>query len=357
MATGQTTTANFDVSEFVKSGWIFSLSDGRFVVGWGPLEFSDRATAQQPTIFAPDFYLETKKPWLSTASWALFSRDQLKASLPDNPVTALNWVEPSRDDFFKTLQFLKETFYSGLAKKAVPVVFAKSKSKRDSNSVLALVSQALKAPSELRIYGFWNESEGMLGATPEVLFKRSSNRIESMALAGTRRGQLTIEDERNFLGDRKERHEHQLVIDDIRACFARWGTPLVGETRVLRLPTLAHIFTPIEVECSSEVNFNDIARTLHPTPALGVAPRELGLKWMKTWDQTVRDRFGAPFGLSWAGEIEECLVAIRNVQWHDNDERDWKLGSGCGIVSESEPENEWQELKAKRESVRRLLGV
>jgi isochorismate synthase EntC len=48
------------------------------------------------------------------------------------------------------------------------------------------------------------------------------------------------------------------------------------------------------------------------------------------------------------------LVAIRNIQWQDEKIR---LGSGCGIVKSSQIEREWQELKLKRESVKRMLSI
>ena len=48
------------------------------------------------------------------------------------------------------------------------------------------------------------------------------------------------------------------------------------------------------------------------------------------------------------------LVAIRNIQW-DVDKT--LLGSGCGIVSESKIEREWNELTLKRKAVKELLHL
>ncbi len=362
MAAGQTSNL-FAADEFAKSGWIFGLANGRLAVGWGALEWGSRAKSGVANLFAPDFYLQTKTPWLTTASWAVLEPAQILAELPQAPApTPISWEEPDREAFADTLSHLQDSFCSGLAKKAVPVVFATAESER--TSILPLITKLLQVPSQLRVYGFWNQEGGILGATPEVLFERSGARLKSMALAGTRRGVLNAIETKAFLNDAKERLEHQLVVDDLSERFSQWGKPVLDSTKVLQLPTLAHLFTPIEVE--AKVGFDEVAQSLHPTPALGVSPRKLGLNWMKTWDKPdLRERFGAPFGFRMDLDVEECLVAIRNIQWHDqlkdhikdHSRRHWKLGSGCGIVPQSRLESEWEELKAKRESVRSLLGL
>jgi menaquinone-specific isochorismate synthase len=49
-----------------------------------------------------------------------------------------------------------------------------------------------------------------------------------------------------------------------------------------------------------------------------------------------------------------CLVAIRNMQWDENGSR---MGAGCGIVKESLPEREWQEVQQKLSSIQIMLGL
>ena len=63
--------------------------------------------------------------------------------------------------------------------------------------------------------------------------------------------------------------------------------------------------------------------------------------------------FGSPFGFK-TEETFHCVVAIRGLGWHGENVT---LPSGCGIVGGSAFDHEWRELKLKRESVARLLGV
>ena len=102
------------------------------------------------------------------------------------------------------------------------------------------------------------------------------------------------------------------------------------------------------------LTFEQLVLALHPTPALGLAPRGSNIERLRSWcvPPDRRGTFGAPFGLRRSDGSELCVVAIRNVAWRGQELR---LGSGCGIVSGSRPEREWAELEAKRASVRAML--
>jgi menaquinone-specific isochorismate synthase len=99
-----------------------------------------------------------------------------------------------------------------------------------------------------------------------------------------------------------------------------------------------------------ERSFVQWVKWLHPTPALGVYP--LGHAPHGFYEAPFRDHFGAPFAFVDPNHFEHCLVGIRNIQWNKNSVR---LGSGCGIVAQSDVEQEWAELACKRKSVREIL--
>lgn len=419
------------LQEFLKSGWFLSLAattttvavatatddldSQQILVGWGEPQFV-AAPARGPdtaSLFAPDFHLRGTAPWMVTPYWDLVSRDRL-ASLVLAGVTRdvncdvacdvtrdvngedqrFHWVEPDLSNWQERFAEIKRRMNEGGLKKAVPVVFAEAQGSVDETRRLMILRSLMKLPRSLLLYGIWGtrvgRAFGMIGATPEVLFTESADgTLETMALAGTRAKALGSDCHNNnnhksdrhkndddeaaaLLADPKERYEHQLVVDDIRAVLASLGDVTVGETGVAELPTLYHLKTPIRVrlrkpvDVDMNVNMNNvdmdmerIARLLHPTPALGVAPRELGFAEILTWDDVeIRERFGAPFGVSAdVGDrlrIRQCVVAIRNIQWQDQRIR---LGSGCGVVPESDPAREWNELRLKRESVKRMLSV
>lgn len=358
--------------EFLANGWILALDTDHILVGWG--EWSE--SAQPPltsenrhencAIYAPDFYLREPCPWKSTAQWDLVSRDHF-ASLFMTVIghnvncEQIQWQEPLEAGFASTWLRIQEGFRQRGLLKAVPVVFAKGETDLlGEDSRLSLLAKLSALPRHLYVYGMWSSTAGLLGATPELLFERSSQGpIQTVALAGTR-GKENPRAAEILLNDPKERFEHQLVIDDLRERLSAVGDVEIGATDVLELPTLYHLRTPIQVLPRENSTFQGLIERLHPTPALGVAPRDLGFSEMRRWDDWAeeRGRFGAPFGASYGGggELprEICVVAIRNIQWQGHEVR---LGSGCGVVGESHLSREWQELALKRESVKGMLGL
>ena len=66
------------------------------------------------------------------------------------------------------------------------------------------------------------------------------------------------------------------------------------------------------------------------------------------------DAFGAPFGIERENRSAMALVAIRNVQWNGDRVR---VGSGAGLLPESQLEREFEELRQKRDQVKALFGI
>lgn len=382
--------------EFLQSGWILSLSANQILLGWGAwtegdeslLSPSSPASSLKPStaaVYAPDFYLQSAKPWRMTPCWDLidFNRfaNLVLASNSTN-VNAVNlspssssenqrfqWVEPEFSEFEAPWRVIQKGFEERGLKKAVPVVFSRAQGSVSSLKRLrilkSLVEQVAEWPQALHLYGFWGQGDGaqdagMLGATPEILFSQTEDEaLQTVALAGTRGKKAGENSAKEILSDPKERHEHELVIEDIREVLSKVGQVKVETTGTLELPSLFHLQTLISAKLSAKFTFSELVRMLHSTPALGVSPRSMGFSEMKLWDDgSKRKRYGAPFGVelitSEGQLIRRCVVAIRNIQWHDHEIR---LGSGCGVVPESQLEREWRELQLKRESVKRILSV
>jgi menaquinone-specific isochorismate synthase len=221
-----------------------------------------------------------------------------------------------------------------------------------------LLENTHKVP--VNVYGLWDEREGILGATPEILFQRLSNdlsRLKTFALAGTRFHQSSTP----LLEDSKELQEHRWVVEGISHSLEKFGQLTCEKTRELILPQLSHLFTPIEVVLNAHWHdqspvelFNELVRSLHPTPALGAFPREAGMQWLRSY-RTLQDRMrsGAPFGILGQDGSQLCLVSIRNIQWKNSQ---IFVGAGCGVIAESQLDRESAELLAKIRSIQRIFG-
>jgi menaquinone-specific isochorismate synthase len=350
---------------FLNGGWLLSLDAERVLVGWGDgSPQADGEPLSSCSIYAPDFYLQDARPWRVSAHWDLLERDRLASIVltafehnVNEGDQRFQWVEPEKSAFSRSWLEIHDGMHERGLEKAVPVVFASSRGVVGPLQKVRILRSVLSQSKHLYMFGFWDSGAGMLGATPELLFsKRGELAVETMALAGTRpRAEVA-----KILEDPKERREHQLVIDDIRAVLAEVGDVEVGATGVLELPTLVHLKTSLKAKLREPLGLVELVRRLHPTAALGVFPRAMGFEEIRRWDSSQdRGRFGAPFGAKFkdpvTGEQNEiCVVAIRGVQWSD---RTVRLGSGCGIVRESDFEREWSELALKRDSVKRMLDL
>jgi menaquinone-specific isochorismate synthase len=123
-----------------------------------------------------------------------------------------------------------------------------------------------------------------LGATPELLVSITGRAVTTMALAGSAaRGQTPDEDETlaaALLASAKDRHEHELVVAAVRAHLAEAADELTTPSApvVLRLRNIQHLLTPIAGRLRQPGDGAlQLARRLHPTPAMGGVPPERAL--------------------------------------------------------------------------------
>ncbi len=345
--------------QFLASGCILSSDSDRVWIGWGDVRRSHEPSGSRLSLFAPDFMLSDPRPWLLYEYAAELSVSTLLARFADlGPVKdPIAWDQPSHSDFVSVFNDIQSRISSGELSKAVPVIVRSSIGPFGVTLRAHALRAALKVAqrSPLLPYGFWTpEGEGMIGATPEILFDQRSGRdLTTMALAGTRGiGSETG----SLLNDPKEMFEHRVVVDGIVDRLSPFGEVAVGDTQEVRLPALIHLHTGISVRAGTDVEFADWVEALHPTPAIGAWPREAGWRWLRSQtDASSRMRFGAPFGLIPPGQTSgRCVVAIRNVQWDAT--RAWVM-AGSGIVGASKLEREWVELQSKLDSVQGALGI
>ncbi|MBO9668552.1 MAG: chorismate-binding protein [Bdellovibrio sp.] len=349
------------ITNFLESGALLRHK-GQWVLIEGPFSPVKTPNSSAISVFCPDFYEQESHPlwWgakehlLTTQELRGFCEDFLHANpLSHAPLSKASWSEPREEDFATDLEVIQGRIKSKAIDKAVPVIFARSRQTVTAVEKAQMILSLTQAPETLYVFGFWQNGEGILGATPETLFDYDKGVLQTMALAGTCPKSESTE-RASLLMDEKEMQEHGLVVDDLTQRLSQWGEVGSHGPYILELPTLFHLKTDFQVHCQTQPDFRTLAMELHPTPALGVAPRSAGYKWMHELPgQEGRRGYGAPFAFLGTEEAL-CLVAIRNLQWNKNESM---IGSGCGIVAASEFTREWRELFQKRLSVRKILGL
>ncbi|MCU0309162.1 MAG: isochorismate synthase, partial [Thermoleophilia bacterium] len=211
-------------------------------------------------------------------------------------------------------------------------------------------------------FGFRFGEAAFVGASPELLVARRGQKVWSEALAASiprppsadagAEGELAA----SLLGDPKQRWEHALVVDAVRRSLAPVcrSLELPEEPEVRVLPHLLHLSTPIRGVLAAPVALGELARLLHPTPAVGGEPSDAALAFLERHEPSPRGWFAGPVGRITAGGDGELAVALRSALVRG---REAHVYAGAGIVAASDAESELRETRAKARTCLAALGV
>jgi menaquinone-specific isochorismate synthase len=193
-----------------------------------------------------------------------------------------------------------------------------------------------------------NGHGSFFGPPPERLVKLTGNTVETEALAGSvPRGETPASDAehaRSLLEDEKLQHEQRLVVDAIRDELDRFGTVEEGAQDVRKLTNIQHLQTPITARLDEQTHVLELVEALHPTPAVGGLPRDQALEVIAETETFERGWYAAPVGWFDAAGDGEFAVGIRSGVASD---RSATLYAGNGIVADSDPHAEWNEIQPK----------
>jgi len=190
---------------------------------------------------------------------------------------------------------------------------------------------------------------GFFGATPERLVDLRGRTVDTGALAGTTgRGETADEDEwlaEELLADEKNVHEHELVAEAVREQLGPYaGSIRTGERSIRRLATVQHIETPITADLAADEHVLTLVEALHPTPAVGGLPPKKALRTIRDTEPFDRGWYASPVGWFDASGDGSFAVAIRSAVARDDVAT---LFAGVGVVADSDPDREWDELQLK----------
>ncbi len=204
---------------------------------------------------------------------------------------------------------------------------------------------------------FQGEGQTFFGCSPERLVKRLENIISTEALAGTIvRGQNQLEDsqlESLLMNDSKNIHENRLVLDDICHKLQPLCQSLEADRShsIVKLRHIQHLRYQIRGILNRDVCDEQLLDVLHPTPAVGGAPREEALSFIEANEPYARGLYAGVCGIVGVRK-SDFSVAIRSARLVDNA---LMLYSGAGIVKDSAAEDEWAELNNKIATVLDIL--
>lgn len=199
--------------------------------------------------------------------------------------------------------------------------------------------------------------EGMVGASPELLVRRSGDEVVSEPTGGTiARHADPRRDEAQttaLLASVKDQVEHRYVADAVADRLAEVAKVERVAVRVVRFPTVAHLVTTVHGHLALPApSALELVARLSPTPAVAGVPRGQALRHIREHEPFDRGQYGGPVGWMDRAGDGEWAIALRGA--HVKGTR-VTITAGAGIVEASDPQDEWRETEAKLQAVLALV--
>jgi anthranilate synthase component I len=213
-------------------------------------------------------------------------------------------------------------------------------------------------------YMFYIEhgGEAVFGASPEFLVRLDGRKARMRPLAGTRaRGADPAQDaaiETELLANEKERAEHVMLVDlgrnDLGA-VATTGSVHVDQLMIIeRFSHVMHIVSNVVAELKPECDALDLFAATFPAGTVTGAPKIRAMQIIDQLEPVARNFYaGSIAHIDFDGDMDSCItlrcVAVANGKAY------WQ--ASAGIVADSDPAAEYDEIQHKTGIVRAVLGL
>ncbi len=192
----------------------------------------------------------------------------------------------------------------------------------------------------------------VVGSSPEILVRLRDGIVSIRPLAGTRRRGATFEEDEELaaelLADPKERAEHLMLLDLARNDVGRVaaiGTVRVTEQMVIeRYSHVMHICSHVEGRLAPRMTAMDALCAGFPAGTLSGAPKVRAMEIIDELESERRNLYGGAIGyFAGDGSMDTCIV-LRTAIVKDGR---MLVQAGCGVVADSDPAAEHQEILDK----------
>ncbi len=197
----------------------------------------------------------------------------------------------------------------------------------------------------------------LVGASPEMLVRKSGRKVETRPIAGTRPRGVDAEGDRllaeSLLADPKERAEHVMLVDLGRNDLGRVARP--GSVRVASFLEIEHYSHVMHLVSSVEAELDprrpagaagalDTLLACFPAGTVSGAPKIRAIEIIDALEPEARGPYAGAVGyLAFSGDLDTCIT-IRTLVVKDGET---SVTAGAGIVADSDPAAEEKETENK----------
>ncbi len=286
----------------------------------------------------------------------------LRGAVPPSPenvsVTAAQ-ASLTKEEFSERVEACKEHIAAGDIYQIVLSILFRGKT--DVPPFQVYRALRLLNPSPYMFFFDFDDLQ-VVGSSPEALVKLNGDTASLRPIAGTLpRGSDRDEDEANekaLLADPKEAAEHVMLVDLARNDLGRVasaGSVHVDPYRSIeRYSHDMHIVSGVQGELAAEFDQFDLFAASFPAGTLVGAPKVRAMQIIEEMEQVGRGLYAGTagyFGLS--GDMDQAIT-IRTLVFTGDE---YSFQAGAGIVADSVPAREYQEVLAKSAILRRALEI
>ena len=324
----------------------YSIIAGIFREGETPPDDAERATARQT---------------IDRLHHTIRSLPPAAAAAPDRSPAVRLTTRQKKADFLRGVQSIKDHITAG---DIIQAVYSDRFFIETDRPVADLdIYRALRYinPSPYMYYLKFGEAR-IIGASPEVMLRVDGQRVITSPIAGTRkRGESEQEDRRlseELYADEKERAEHMMLVDLARNDIGRIAaTGTVQVTKLMSVEKYSHVMhlvSCVEGVLAADRDCYDALRATFPAGTLSGAPKVRAMEIIAETERLSRGMYGGAVGyISFDGNMDTCIT-IRTL--FREGERIYGQ-AGAGIVYDSVPEKEYEEIQNKFAAVGRAVQM
>lgn len=230
-----------------------------------------------------------------------------------------------------------------------------------TSSLQVFASLMKHSPAPFAAY-YKNKHQQVICASPERFLAKDGNTVLSQPIKGTIKRGLSLEQDEHqkeiLFNSSKEVAEHIMIVDLVRndlARIAKLGTVEVSALlNVYTFPQVHHMISTIQCQLKEGVRFEEIIKALFPMGSMTGAPKIMVMQLIEQLELYQRGLFSGAIGYISPNGDFDFNVVIRSFFINEKD-HSIAIASGGAITVDSDPQQEWEELKLKVKALESLF--
>jgi anthranilate synthase component I len=202
----------------------------------------------------------------------------------------------------------------------------------------------------------------VVGSSPEALVKLSAGQAQLRPIAGTRPrsddAAIDVAREAELRADPKENAEHVMLVDlarnDLGRVAAAGSVHVDPYRHIERYSHVMHIVSGVKGRLAPGKDAFDLFAATFPAGTLVGAPKVRAMQIIDELEPVGRGLYGGTVGYFGARGDMDQAITIRTLVFHGDE---YSFQAGAGIVADSNPEAEHDEVLAKSGAMMRALAL